>query len=72
MSPVGRADTPEKKRLLLEVLLEMWELSPTLRLGQLIANSVAFPNRGPSVFYIEDLDLAEAVWDFVESSLGLT
>jgi hypothetical protein len=49
----GRAQTPEEKKAVIGRILRAWEANPSLRLGQLIANSV-----GPDIYNTEDLDLA--------------
>jgi len=41
MNPIGRAQTPEEKRMIVTRLLEAWVLVPELRLGQLIENVLA-------------------------------
>lgn len=57
----GRADTPMKKREILERILAEWERSPQQRLGQLIVNSTRDFNEENyrcRLFYLEDTELA--------------
>ncbi len=60
----GRADTPVKKREILERLLAEWERAPQQRLGQLLVNATRDFNeidyRG-RLYYLEDDALAERV-----------
>jgi len=53
--PSGRADTPEKKRAVMEAILAAWLKSPHQRLGQLLVNLC---RDGSDLFYVEDTDLA--------------
>ncbi len=58
--PPGRADTDDKKRVILERVLTIWKKNPQLRLGQLVVNHMGGANIDPlsQLFYIEDEDLA--------------
>lgn len=52
-----RANTPIKKRLVLEALMDYWTRHPHQRLGQLIYNVTAPSAPCPEIFYIEDGEL---------------
>ena len=60
-----RADTPEKKRVVIERLCAAWLAHPELRLGQLIENArsedTIYWRRRSDLFYVEDMILADAV-----------
>lgn len=54
----NRADTPHKKREIIERLVAVWEASPNLRLGQLIGNVYHSTDRGGvQLYYKEDYPL---------------
>ena len=55
----GRADTPEKKRAIIDRLYRAWLSRPHERLGQLIENQIE--SSPIELFYIEDETLAAAV-----------
>ena len=62
MSTPGRADTPEKKRAVVEAVLAAWLCSPDQRLGQLISNGVTRAHgHAADIFYAEDDELVAAV-----------
>ena len=64
--PKGRANTTELKRRIVERVLEAWGQAPELRLGQLLVNAASVgTNAMPGVYYIEDLDLVNALDAFV-------
>jgi len=54
----GRADTDEKKRVVIDRILTVWKRNPHLRLGQLLVN-LTLPNIDAidRLFYIEDEEL---------------
>lgn len=54
-----RADTPEKKREVIEKLFHLWLKYPELRLGQLIDNSLF--NDIVSLYNVEDFDLVRHI-----------
>lgn len=57
----GRADTPEKKRAIIERLYRAWIVNPHQRLGQLLVNYAPGYHPNPSLFYVEDEDLVAYV-----------
>jgi len=60
----GRADTPVKKREILERLLAEWEKAPQQRLGQLLVNAtrdIDVADYRSRMYYLEDEALAERV-----------
>ena len=59
-----RADTPEKKREVLNAIYEFWCKVPNLRLGQLIVCSHSSKVGDP--FYIEDFKLVENIEVFTD------
>lgn len=76
MAVPKRANTPEQRERLLGELLDLWNIPPDHRLGQLICNSVSFwllENHKPAtarhisdaLFYIEDDDLLTTIAKFV-------
>lgn len=56
-APKGRADTDEKKAVLLGRLLTVWRKIPEMRLGQLLVNYMPGVKPNPMLFYLEDEDL---------------
>jgi len=63
----GRAETPEEKEIILEILGELWDSNPHLRFGQLIGNVFhsADPG-GVALYYMEDFDLVAEMQDFYD------
>jgi hypothetical protein len=57
------------KREVIDALLESWLRSPEQRLGDLIANAV-LDRFVASLFYVEDVALAEGVREFVTDKQG--
>jgi hypothetical protein len=72
----GRAYTPEHKRAIIERLYVVWLQQPSLRLGQLIENSViksevlAGRVRQPSIFFVEDEELIKCLERYKSSLEG--
>lgn len=69
MSLDGRANTDVEKNAFISTLLQAWKRHPHLRLGQLIDNALhqkakRAGEQPPTVFYVEDLDLVQAVDEF--------
>ena len=60
--PENRALTLAQKKEVLDRLFDAWEITPSLRLGQLLEN--AKPNNLDDLFYIEDYKLLEKVEEF--------
>ena len=56
---MGRADTPEAKRIIIERIYRAWIGRPHERLGQLIENQIE--GQPSNLFYIEDDHLAAAI-----------
>lgn len=61
-----RANTPAKKRAMMERILKVWEANPTQRLGQLLDNArvncAQYTVGEPiDMFYVEDEDLVDMV-----------
>lgn len=54
MAHPARAETPEKKREIVERLLRVWGRYPQLRLGQLIVARAPGVVPNPDLFYVED------------------
>tara|TARA_R110000772_G_scaffold17946_1_gene49745 strand:- start:5751 stop:5957 length:207 start_codon:yes stop_codon:yes gene_type:complete len=61
-APENRALTLAQKKEVLDRLFDAWEITPSLRLGQLLEN--AKPNNLDDLFYIEDYKLLEKVEEF--------
>lgn len=61
-APMGRAVTPSDKRAVIERIHAAWVAMPYQRLGQLIENAC----RDKSIFYTEDMTLAELCEAFVK------
>jgi hypothetical protein len=73
-APSGRALSAEQKDAVLGVISEAWKYQPELRLGQLIDlvarktwaqgedGYLAAHAASNGLFYVEDADLAHAVW----------
>lgn len=59
----NRANTKEQKKEILDRLLNAWEMSPELRLGQLLENGK--DQRHDDLFYVEDYNLITDVEKFV-------
>ena len=59
-----RARTDREKREIIERIYHVWTESPSLRLGQLISDSLATAGKDPDIFYIEDGDLAKEIEGF--------
>lgn len=59
--PIGRADTDEKKRAMLDLILEQWKRAPNQRLGQLMINAC-----DDKLYAIEDDELVHAVEQVVD------
>lgn len=60
----GRADTPVKKREILERLLAEWERVPQQRLGQLLVNAtrdIDVSDFRSRLYYLEDEEMAARV-----------
>lgn len=57
MAMQDRATTKEKKKEVLDKLLELWEHFPQERLLQMVSNSL----QGGDTFYIEDYALIRAI-----------
>lgn len=64
---MGKKKLSEQQKALLEEIVTVWELAPTLRLGQLL-NTVLEMNLGRGAFNalpsLEDSDLAGGFWLF--------
>lgn len=56
-----RALTEHDKRIVVERLLYAWKQLPNLRLGQLIASANGASKPDTSIFFVEDLQLVQAV-----------
>jgi hypothetical protein len=63
---IGRAETPEQKRAILDKIYSMWLQHPELRLGQLLLNahSVVSNHKDFDIFYVEDETLVEELKQF--------
>ncbi len=66
----GRALGYEAKRDVVDKILGAWMVEPSLRLGQLIANSLNMRRPGywrptAGLFYVEDKELVQKVTEFV-------
>lgn len=61
---LGRAISPEEKRVVIERILKIWEQCPYSRLGQLIVNATRFDY----LFYVEDYILCESLENFQKDS----
>lgn len=66
----ARAVTPERKKKVVEQLLQLWLSVPGLRLGQLVHNAAVHGAGRDDSFYIEDDDLITAMRTLVEKSDG--
>lgn len=67
MNNPKRADTSEKKRAVVEAILECWELMPHLRLGQLIDNARC--RNTQQLFHVEDTVLVDEIREFTGGKL---
>ncbi|TBV99184.1 hypothetical protein E0E54_22665 [Azotobacter chroococcum] len=59
---------PERIDETLALLREVWLQQPEFRLGQLLFNAIRSPEACPSIFYIEDDALCEALRCLLVSS----
>lgn len=68
----SRADTQERKRLILEAFYVAWRRCPELRLGQLLVNSIPTDLEDADairhLFYIEDSDLVNQITKFANNT----
>lgn len=69
MKIAGRADTPERKKHLIDRLLDVWQRNPDLRLGQMICNVLADPYYAEDSFLINEIEQYYAQSDPDEDSL---
>jgi len=62
----------EKERIerILNLLREIWEIEPDLRLGQILVNAASSFEVNP--FYFEDSDLEESLKEFLDKLLQRT
>lgn len=56
---IGRAETPEEKRIVLERFYTLWMRYPQLRFGQLIKNAFL-----EDIYYVEDEPFIEGLERF--------
>ena len=61
MDELMRMTTEQHINEVIEALREAWKASPDQRLGQLIINAANPGDPCPSLFYIEDADLLNAL-----------
>lgn len=61
----GRADTPAKKREVMQRLQRAWRRIPGLRLGQLFVYAMGHDKI--AFYYAEDFDLIERVEQYADS-----
>ena len=57
---------PNRIKPTLELVEQIWEQHPDLRLGQLLVNAVRPSNPVPEIFYAEDDKLVEGLRRFAE------
>jgi hypothetical protein len=63
-----RAVTDSEKEEVINKLLEQWKKAPSLRFAQLIDNAVY--QSGKDLFYVEDYELVDIIYNFVEQANG--
>lgn len=67
LPPYSHPTTPEHREIMLRALVEAWERSPHLRLGQLLYTYVLKAEKG-NVFYITDKVLFDRLQQPLDSS----
>ena len=55
---------PQRIDQILDVLREIWELQPDLRLGQIVVGAIRPDDPCPQVFYAEDNALLQGLCDY--------
>jgi hypothetical protein len=69
---VGRAETEEEKKEVLDNLLKLWKETPSLRLIQLIINSISsnpkHQGNESAMYYIEDYELIKIIQQFIDKN----
>jgi len=56
---------PRRIEQILDVVREIWEREPDLRLGQIVVNAVRPSEPCPQIFYAEDDDLLKGLREYV-------
>lgn len=62
-----RAATPEKKKEVVDRILNAWLDVPNMRLGQFIEDARSYYRNSAPMFYIEDLDIVDILETFARA-----